>query len=439
MIDKLSELGKKAIEIFDKHSYVRVVSHYDSDGITAAAITCSALFRRGIRFHATIVSRLDDDVVKRLIDEEAVVFCDLGAAQPELVSKVTNADVVVLDHHPPTDRIVGVQVNPWLVGIDGSFGLSASGVAYAVARLMGDNADLAGIAFAGAMGDKQDAVGANKDILDEGLRNGVIATRRGLRLPSDDGWSVEDAIFYSTEPYLDICGEQEKIKSFLEKIGVPPEKSFNSLNESETKNLASAIFLKLMNRSPNEVLSGLIGDVYTLNRELVKDALTFTQLVSACGYTRKVELALSVCLRDESVVSETYQIYKKYQKKLIASIKNAEKKVKTGKSIYYVYAEDKDITGSLASTAERYVFADRPILVINQLEDVVKISVRGTKEHLSRGLDLSKASSDAAKIVGGVGGGHNIASGASIPAGTEDKFISAIDEIIAKQLGSAPT
>jgi len=36
--------------------------------------------------------------------------------------------------------------------------------------------------------------------------------------------------------------------------------------------------------------------------------------------------------------------------------------------------------------------------------------------------------------VGGVGGGHNIASGATIPLGKDIDFLQALDAIIAKQM-----
>jgi RecJ-like exonuclease len=50
------------------------------------------------------------------------------------------------------------------------------------------------------------------------------------------------------------------------------------------------------------------------------------------------------------------------------------------------------------------------------------------------GLDLSVAMREASEAVGGSGGGHNIAAGASIPCKREDDFLQAIDAIIYRQL-----
>src|SRR5439155_415907 len=45
---------------------------------------------------------------------------------------------------------------------------------------------------------------------------------------------------------------------------------------------------------------------------------------------------------------------------------------------------------------------------------------------------------EAASQLGGDGGGHNIASGASIPKGKEEKFLTLVDEIVGRQLAPKP-
>jgi RecJ-like exonuclease len=41
---------------------------------------------------------------------------------------------------------------------------------------------------------------------------------------------------------------------------------------------------------------------------------------------------------------------------------------------------------------------------------------------------------EAAASVGGIGGGHDIAAGASIPEGSEEEFLSTLDAIIVRQV-----
>jgi len=65
----------------------------------------------------------------------------------------------------------------------------------------------------------------------------------------------------------------------------------------------------------------------------------------------------------------------------------------------------------------------------------IKVSARGTRRLVDeRGLDLSVAMRDAAASVGGVGGGHNIAAGATIPLGKDIDFLQALDSIVARQM-----
>ncbi|MDI6887894.1 MAG: DHHA1 domain-containing protein, partial [Candidatus Thermoplasmatota archaeon] len=40
----------------------------------------------------------------------------------------------------------------------------------------------------------------------------------------------------------------------------------------------------------------------------------------------------------------------------------------------------------------------------------------------------------AAQVVGGIGGGHNIAAGATIPKGSEEEFLNEVERVIKEQL-----
>ena len=166
-IQKLTELAKQVADVISEYSHVRVISHNDADGITSAAIICQALHRSNTQFHSTIVSRLDESVVDMVNSTtskgDLVLFCDMGCGQSDLIEKVS-FDVVIIDHHQPFgESPAKVAINPHFVGIDGAIYLSASGTTYMVARQMSEeNADLAGLAIAGAVGDKQLFESANR-------------------------------------------------------------------------------------------------------------------------------------------------------------------------------------------------------------------------------------------------------------------------------------
>ncbi|HDM67153.1 MAG TPA: DHH family phosphoesterase, partial [Thermoplasmatales archaeon] len=67
----------------------------------------------------------------------------------------------------------------------------------------------------------------------------------------------------------------------------------------------------------------------------------------------------------------------------------------------------------------------------------VKASARATQFLVEKGLDLSAAIKKAASQVNGVGGGHNIAAGATIPKGEEERFLEILEEEIKNQLSSS--
>jgi single-stranded-DNA-specific exonuclease len=72
-------------------------------------------------------------------------------------------------------------------------------------------------------------------------------------------------------------------------------------------------------------------------------------------------------------------------------------------------------------------------------EQNIKVSARATRDLVLRGLDLSVAIRLASEKVGGSGGGHRIAAGASIPLGKESEFLDAIEALISSQLsGNRP-
>jgi single-stranded DNA-specific DHH superfamily exonuclease len=221
-LEKLINLAKNAAEKIWKYRFVRIVSHNDADGLTSAGIMAQALFRAGLRFQLSIFGRLDEAVIeevnKSISQGELVIFCDMGSGQPDLIGKVT-ADVIVLDHHQPVGQSPAkAVVNAHLVGIDGATDISASGTCYLVAReLNAANVDLAGLAIAGAVGDRQLFHTANAFILDEALKAGVVSVRKGLKV--GDG-NLAEVLAYSTEPFLDITGYPEQVNEFLELIGL---------------------------------------------------------------------------------------------------------------------------------------------------------------------------------------------------------------------------
>jgi single-stranded-DNA-specific exonuclease len=418
-----------------KYGFIRIISHNDADGITAAGIMSLALSRSNIPFQTTIVSHLGQDIIDRINarmnrDDEAVLFCDMGSGQPELVNQVKD-EVLVIDHH----QIVGdheshIQINPHNADVDGSNMLSASGTAFFVACAMGDNADMAGLALTGAIGDKQKMEGPNGDILLEAKKAGVVSIKTGLKVP--DG-AVEEVLLTLTEPYIDTAGDKAATKKFVDELGISGQKIQN-MNVEELTKLASAIALKIAKRSEPSAVQSIVGDVLILNNEIVPNIYTFEWMINCCGKMEQPAIGLSLCLRDKSMLDEAARLSSGYQQSLVENIRSAQTLITEMNHIRYIALEDFTGTGLIASTLIRYVCPDKPLITLNKVEDMIRVSARGTPRLVQKGLDLAAVMREASSVVGGQGGGHNIASGAGIPLGTEKSFLTSVDSITGGQI-----
>jgi len=428
---EIEALSRQVAEAILKHDRVRLISHNDADGLSAAGIMCNALHRKGILFHTTIVSQFDHSTIE-LIEKtstDPVILCDMGSGQVELTSKIK--DAIIIDHHKPTGKLEHVHFNPHIAGIDGSTELCAACGAYMVARQMGDNTDLAGLALAGAMGDKQSFLGANKFILDEAIENKVITVTKGLRMGDAP---VEELFEFNVDPFLDITGDKEKIKEFLDKLGIKGD--LKNLSSEQLIKLSSVIILKLVKQGSFAAVDSMIGDNYTLNREVIPNIHDFVNIMNACGKEDVPGIALMLCMRDASVIDQARTIVNENQRVIINAIRKAQAQLKSARSFRYVLLDDSSGTGIISGTMTRYLYPDKPFLTFNEVEGKIRISGRGTRKLVNSGLDLAAAMREASAAVGGMGGGHDVASGATIPIGTAMKFVDIIDSIIEKQLRS---
>ena len=64
----------QAKEEIDKAATIRVISHYDADGISAAAILCAVLHRAGKSFQISMVKGLTDEIIAASDDAELLVL-----------------------------------------------------------------------------------------------------------------------------------------------------------------------------------------------------------------------------------------------------------------------------------------------------------------------------------------------------------------------------
>ena len=93
MTNDLANLSKKAAEIIlsmPKSSRIRIISHYDADGIASAGIICTALYEKGYDFHTTLMRNPFTKGLERLKNEEndLIIFSDMGSGQIDSIEKL---------------------------------------------------------------------------------------------------------------------------------------------------------------------------------------------------------------------------------------------------------------------------------------------------------------------------------------------------------------
>lgn len=433
----LSRISIAKAEI-DRFHEVRIISHYDADGISSAGVLCNALLRAGKRFHATMTKSLTNDLISEMAEGcDLLILSDMGSSHLDSLEGLP-CKVIVLDHHaPPRDSEKVVHVNPHLAGIDGMTSGSASAVCMLLAAEMDErNWDLLGIAFAGIAGDRQairGLSGLNQWLFEEGLKRNVVEVRPGSMLPEGE---LLSGLVGSTDPYvIGVSGSPQGAKALLEEAGVPLNARAEDIDETQRMKLSSLLALKLTAQgTPVVTLDEVVHERYHFPRwGMSADA--FASLLNACGRSNHEGVGLALALGDEEAMKHARALRQEYVDEVQASLLRViGKGITKGENIQYFLNENLGLSGILSGVAMQY-FGDRdkPTLALADTGNEIKVSSRGTFELLDQGVDLAAALRESAQKVGGVGGGHRIASGATVPRGREKEFLDLVDKMVGEQ------
>lgn len=439
--------ASEACDMLKKHiendNIIRLISHNDADGISAAGVIANAIKEEGGQFHITIVPRLKSDVIRDVAKEkyELYVFSDMGSACIKQLNSL-KSDVIVADHHQPSthkpkDNLV--HVNPHLFGVDGSREISGAGSSYLVVRDMGKK-HLAYMALIGAFGDMQCQnrfTGVNQLILKDGQEAGNLEIHEDLKIVSKTQEPLFKSIAYTLNPPLPgLTGSLENSQGLLEKMGVSYGINFIEL-EDEEKDVVKDELVKI---NPQ-----IFGDVYSVPREhpVLRNLEEYSAILDACGKNKEYGLALSIILGErEEPLDKALKFQKSYRDNLTKGFDWINREgAQQMNYIQYIYSEDKvlkSIIGTIAGVGMSAKILDdnKPILGLSRLHKDIKVSGRATRPMVTCGVNLGKALADASVNFGGQGGGHDIAAGAIIPYEAKNQFLHLVDQIIESQLNS---
>ncbi|AKB27452.1 Single-stranded-DNA-specific exonuclease RecJ [Methanosarcina siciliae T4/M] len=459
MTETMKAFGKEAnrcAEEIRKHRTVHVVSHIDADGLTSAGIICTALERGNFEYTTRFVKQLDEKVLDTVADEnhEFVIFTDLGSGMCEQI-KSRGISAVVSDHHQPQGNL-DLHLNPHLFGANGSYELSGSGTTYLLASALGKNRDLSPLAIVGAVGDMQhlkmgQLVGINRQILEDGVQGGYLEFKKDLTLFGKQTRPVYKLLQYSSDPYLPgLTGNEEACIEFLHTLNVRYSQDerwvrWIDLKVSEKQKIVTGLFQYCLRSGiPSYRIERLIGEVYVLLNERegteMRDASEFSTLLNATARYDHADIGLAVCMGDrESAYEEARKLLAEHRQNLVNGLVYVkENGITQLENIQYFDAGSQikeTIVGIIAGMSSTIVEnRNLPIIAFANTEGGIKVSARGTQDLIRRGVNLSEAMSTVSAEVGGAGGGHDIAAGATIPVNMKEDFARKLDIFIGKQL-----
>ena len=350
-----------------------------------------------------------------------------------------------------------MHLNPHLFGANGYFEISGSGTTFILANQLGDNRDLADLAITGCIGDMQyrkhgKVVSLNREILES--NPAIVSPKTDISLFGKQTRPVYKMLQYSSDPYLPgLTGNEDACIDFLHDIGLKytnDEKwrRWIDLTDEERTKVSSALLQYSMQKGLSSYnISRLVTESYILLQEKegteMRDASEYSTLLNATGRYMKAEIGMAVCMGDrEDAYEEAKNLLATHRKNLVDGLNFVKDRGVTQLShLQYFDAANhipETIVGIVAGMSHSSNNRKLPIIAFADNEDGHKVSARGTQELVNRGLNLSEAISSVCLDIGGAGGGHDIAAGATVPFGKKEEFIEKLNSIIATQItGSA--
>lgn len=462
-IEKLQKDAAKAAKRIADAENLLIVAHIDADGISSAAIAAKTCQRLGKEYSVLFANKMDDETIRKIneSDRDVVWIVDLGSGY---LSYFKRDNIVVTDHHVPDpswrrgqsnlDRFISIDhVNGHSYGIDGSAEACGASTTYLVSKKIDPkNADLSYLAVVGACGDIQDRaygklVGVNRIALDDAIQNGDVVAENDIRLFGRVSRPLVQLIQYSNDPFFaGLSDNAASCTAFYRKLGINLKegnryRTWSDLKENEKETIRSELAKHVR---PDEI-GTFIGEVYSLpgfpRDNGLCDSKEFATTLNSCGRYDDAPTGLRICFGEFDAIKAAEENRAEHKRNISSALQFVKDNdlVKIRKYIQYFDAGTsiKDtvvgIVAGMILNAEGYR-KDLPIIAFADSSDGVKVSARADRSLGERGLDLSIVMNRASKLVGGYGGGHNVAAGATIPPENKERFLDIVEDIVSSQI-----
>jgi len=448
-IEKVAKITKALV----REKNVKVVSHYDTDGLSSAAILIKALTREGIGFEFRILKQLTEKDINELSigESDFLILSDLGSGQINgLRGILDQTQVLILDHHEPVrkEHMNLLHINPLVLGEEE---ISASMVCYLFAKALNiRNTELIDLAVVGAIGDimdeKWELRGLGRKVLEEAEMLGKVSIEKGLRLYGRNTRPIFKSLEYSSDASIPgVTGSESNAVQFLTELGIEIKdgerwRRLKDLTLEEQKKLASAIILERL-KSGHEEAEDVFGEIYNLigRPDELQDVREFATLLNACGRTGRFDVAIRLCLNDFTAIRESWQILENYRKMISGGLNWLREGNFEARASVTVVNGGKKISDTIIGILSSIALSSG---IVNPAKPVIGFADAGSgnlkiSARISRNLNfnLRDIITEAARSVGGEAGGHRFAAGGLIAAGKEEEFIKAVENKLSKLTG----
>lgn len=437
MFERLEEAWAWWKEWVPSPARVRIVADDDSDGVTSAYCVSAALQRAGYEIDLKIMPVHSAADVAEAFKEprDGYVVLDCGSSVTDAID-ATRIPTLILDHHRVRDVTLEntFEVNPRRLGGDRVEHVSTSILAALFAVTAGDHWDVSFAGVAGAISDRQHLGGfrgLTGYVADGAVKNGILSQSPGFTLV---GSTVEEAIVESLDPFFEhYTGKPEAVKALLARHGISPTDSPILLTGEKGMRLARELTDGLQKRGVvTSRMYPLYDERYLLRHSSgVSTVFGLAQLLEAATAADQHELALKALRGDVGAARQVRTLQKRRHDGILREIERLRANVREMPHLRWAETLDPANTGVYAHTLLSFVHGDdKPFVIVCRTEDEAKLSSRGSPRLYKAGIDLSIGMGRAAESVGGHGGGHPGASGATIPYARRDEFLHRLDAVL---------
>ncbi len=426
----------------------RIVYHYDGDGIASASALVRALRRLGYGVQATPLVGVERPTMAKIVEATAgpLLVADTGASWLDLFAAHPHP-VIVLDHHrypaspAPADLPRHVAfVNPLDWGVDGMSELCASTLCWLYTVFLDPrNWDNAPWGLSGAIADRQHQGGyrgLNARLLEEAAARSLIQRHRRIAL---FGARLAEAIERSIDPYFrGLSGRPDEVRAFLAGLTIDPLTPLDRLDRAEEQRLTAVLLNRLVQQKVRpEFCELLTQDGWTIPA-LGMDAQELSNLQNAAGRAGEPSVGVALALGDPAARERAREHEAAWRTGILTGLRRIEDGgVNSRAALQWFESPETTLAGTQAGLAMNYLLDPRrPVFVFSREGEVLKVSARGTLWLVGQGLDLATVCREAADRVHGEGGGHPVASGATIPGAGRDLFLEEADRRIGAQLAA---